>query len=123
MGGKYLQDITNKALKRGGETIYTLPALPLAVALMLDFLLSISFELAFSFSLKSHSIVKNVTRRVVLYVYSEGSESYTAILRVLRPSYTYMSPSRYGIEMPVGDALSQDLIYELGERPYTKENE
>ena len=63
-----------------------------------------------------------MTRRVVLYVYSEGSESYTAILRVFRPSYTYMIPRRYSIEMPVGDALSQDLIYELGERPYTKEN-
>ena len=34
-----------------------------------------------------------------------------------------MIPRRYGIEMPVGDALSQDLIYKLGERPYTKENE
>ena len=34
-----------------------------------------------------------------------------------------MIPRLYSIEMPVGDALGQDLIYELGERPYTKENE
>jgi hypothetical protein len=50
-----------------------------------DFL---AVRLACSF-LISPNIVKNVTRRVVLYVYSEGSESYTAILRVLTPSYTY----------------------------------
>jgi hypothetical protein len=34
-----------------------------------------------------------------------------------------MIPRCYGIAMPVGGALSQDLIYELGERPHTKENE